>query len=96
MTSKSSRSSRSSSSRTKSSRSSSAKFIPNLTQINTAAKDLPDPEIWPEDTFLCPVMVNEKQKAVEFSRIQITRGSTRPYRWIYEGKVLIRNRDVSE
>lgn len=74
----------------------STKFIPNLTQLKEATKGLPDAELWPEDTCICPILVDEKQKTIEFTRKQITRGSTRPYRWIYEGKVLIRNRDIPE
>ncbi len=71
-----------------------SKFIPNLTQLKEATQELPDPELWPEETCVCPVMVNEKQKLLEFTRKRISRGNTRPYRWIYEGKILIRNRDI--
>ncbi len=78
------------------SRSGSTKFIPNLTQLQTATKELPNAELWPEDSFQCPVVVDEKTKVIEFIRKRITRGSSRPYRWIYEGKVLIRNRDIPE
>lgn len=74
----------------------SPKFIPNLIQLSAAAKELPDAELWPNDNFLCPVLVDKKQKTIEFKRKQVTRGSELPYRWIYEGKVLIRNRDISE
>jgi hypothetical protein len=72
------------------------KFIPNLTQLSDATKDLPDAELWPDDTYACPIEVNGGQKTIEFKRKQITRGSERPYRWIYKGKVLIRNRDIPE
>jgi hypothetical protein len=37
--------------------------------------------------------VGNKRRFIEFTRKRITRGSARPYRWIYEGKVLIRKRD---
>jgi len=72
---------------------SNSKFIPNLSQLNQATKELPDPEAWTETNYLHPLIVNEKPKAIEFTRKRVNRGSTRPYRWIYEGKVLIRNRD---
>ena len=73
-----------------------AKFIPNLTQLGDATKELPDAEIWPEATCICPIEVNGRQKTIEFTRKKVTRGSERPYRWVYEGKVLIRNRDVPD
>lgn len=92
----SSKSNHSSSSNSSKSKRKSTKFVPNLAQLNTATKELPDAELWPNDNFLCPILVDKKQKTIEFTRKQITRGSAKPYRWIYEGKVLIRNRDVPE
>ncbi|MGJ8641671.1 MAG: hypothetical protein ACSHYA_19930 [Opitutaceae bacterium] len=72
------------------------KFIPNLAQLGEASIELPDPELWPDETCRCPVKVDKKIKTIEFTRKKITRGKSRPYRWIYEGKVLIRNRDIPE
>ena len=77
----------------KSSRSS-IKFIPNLTQIEDAAKELPDPEVWPEESYTCLVEAEGKQRKIEFAIKTITRGSKKTPRWIYEGKILIRKRDV--
>lgn len=73
---------------------SSPKFMPNLTQIEDAAKELPDPEIWPEESFTCPVEVDGKRRKIEFVIKTITRGSKKTPRWVYEGKVLIRKRDA--
>ena len=70
-----------------------SKFIPNMAQLQQALKDLPDPELWSEQTCSCSILVEKKQKFIEFTRKRINRGSTRPYRWVYEGKVLIRKRD---
>lgn len=64
-----------------------------MAQLQQALKDLPDPELWSEKTCVCSVLVEKKQKLIEFTRKRINRGNTRPYRWIYEGKVLIRKRD---
>lgn len=72
----------------------STKFIPNLSQINEAAKELPDPDLWPEPSYQCPLEVNGKQRSVEFSLKPIHRGKEQAPRWIYEGKILIRKRDV--
>jgi hypothetical protein len=70
------------------------KFIPNLTQINEAAKELPDPEIWPDANYFCPLQVNGQTRQLEFSLKSIKRGDNRTARWIYEGKILIRKRDT--
>ena len=74
--------------------SASPKFLPNLTQLQEATKELPDPEEWDEDNYIHQLLVNNKRKTLEFVRKRITRGSQRPYRWVYEGKVLIRKRDI--
>ncbi len=65
-----------------------------MTQLQELLKDLPDPELWSEKTCSCSILVDKKQKFIEFTRKRINRGSSRPYRWIYEGKILIRKRDV--
>lgn len=70
------------------------KFIPNLKQINEAAKELPDPDLWPEPNYLCPVKVDGKQRSIEFTLKTINRGKEQAPRWIYEGKVLVRKRDA--
>jgi hypothetical protein len=69
------------------------KFIPNMAQLQKAIKELPDPELWAEKTCLATILIEQKQKTIEFTRKRINRGETRPYRWIYEGKILIRKRD---
>ncbi|HAV12529.1 MAG TPA: hypothetical protein DCX06_03380 [Opitutae bacterium] len=96
MNSESTRSSRRSQSSASRSKSQITRFIPNLTQLQSATKQLPDAELWPEDTCLCPIDANGKRQTIEFTRKQIKRGKERPYRWIYKGKVLIRNRDIPE
>ena len=70
-----------------------AKFIPNLTQLNEATQELPDPDIWPESSYHCPLEVDGKRRSIKFSLKSISRGKTACPRWIYEGKVLIRKRD---
>jgi hypothetical protein len=85
---------RKSSSRSANRPSSGPKFIPNLTQINEASAELPDPEIWPEASYKCPIEVDGRQRHLEFALKQISRGSELASRWIYEGKILIRKRDL--
>jgi hypothetical protein len=74
-------------------RSESSKFIPNMAQLQQAIKDLPDPELWSEMTCVISILIEKKQKLLEFTRKRINRGEHRPYRWVYEGRVLIRKRD---
>jgi hypothetical protein len=73
---------------------SSIKFIPNLKQLNDAAGELPDPDLWPEETYLCPLEVDGKQRTIEFSLKSINRGKSHAPRWTYEGRILIRKRDA--
>jgi len=70
------------------------KFLHNLTQLREAIKELPDPEEWPDESYVHTLLVNKRQKALEFIRKKINRGSTQAYRWVYEGKILIRKRDI--
>ena len=71
------------------------KFMPNLKQLNEATKELPDPDLWPEKTYCCPLEVDGKQRTIEFTLKRITRGKERTPRWVYEGKLLIRKRDAT-
>jgi hypothetical protein len=73
---------------------SSIKFIPNLTQLTEASKELPDPELWPQSSYQCPLEVDGKQRSIEFALKSISRGKKQTPRWIYEGKVLVRKRDT--
>lgn len=70
------------------------KFIPNLTQLQNAAKELPDAQTWNEDTYLYTFSEKNEQRQITFNRLSIQRGDSRIKRWIYEGKVLFRNRDA--
>ncbi len=72
------------------------KFIPNIKQLQEAIKQLPDPEEWNENSYYSAITVDEKEVAVSFARKKIQRGSKTTYRWIYENKVLIRNRDANK
>ena len=76
-------------------RKSSLKFIPNISQLQKAIKTLPDPELWPDPAYACAIMVDDETRTLEFVRKAINRGSSRAYRWIYEGKILVRKRDVA-
>jgi hypothetical protein len=70
------------------------KFIPNMSQLKEAVEQLPDPEEWSEMTYTSAVLSNGLEKPVRFKKGTVSRGSKKTYRWIYEGKVLIRKRDA--
>ena len=88
--------SQSSSSRSKSKRRSrsTTKFIPNLQQLTNAAAELPDPDLWPEKTYQCPIEIDGKQRTIDFALKSINRGKVLAPRWTYEGRILIRKRDA--
>lgn len=67
------------------------RFLPSLGQIRAASEELPDPEIWPEDEYSVPIEGSKKVHEVIFNRIKFaSRSNGRTYRWVYEGKILIR------
>ncbi|MEO0510661.1 MAG: hypothetical protein AAF065_12470 [Verrucomicrobiota bacterium] len=72
------------------------KFIPNLSQLQETAKNLPDPDKWPEERYRILIEADNKQRSVEFEKRSINRGEKKTSRWIFEGKVLIRNRDIEK
>ena len=83
-----------SSSYSKSSNSSPAsKFIPNLKQLHQAIAYLPDASNYDEDTFSTTLFIDSQAQQLTFTKKPIQRGSQLVYRWIYDGKFLIRNQD---
>lgn len=76
--------------------SSEEKFMPNLKQLREVAEQLPDPEVYVPHTFDCRLILDGAVHPIKFSKQEIQRGSRLVGRWIYEGKVLIRNRDQKQ
>lgn len=72
------------------------KFVPNMKQLHAAADQLPNPEVYAQGTYSSRIIVRDKINTVEFSKEIIQRGSRKVRRWIYNGKILIRNRDCNE
>ena len=70
-----------------------SKFIPNLKQLHQAIADLPDAFDYEEDTFATTLLIGSKVQQLIFTKKPIQRGSKLVHRWIYEGKILIRNQD---
>ena len=55
--------------------------------------NLPDASQYEEETFTATLLIGSKAQQLTFSKKPIQRGSQLVYRWIYEGKILIRNKD---
>ena len=69
------------------------KFIPNLQQLHQLIANLPDASDYEGDTFAATLLIESKTQEFTFTKKPIQRGSQLVYRWIYEGKILIRNQD---
>lgn len=72
------------------------KFIPNMKQLREAAEQLPDANTYASSQFSSRLVVDSAVHTVDFNKQKIQRGSRMVSRWIFEGKVLIRNRDQKE
>ena len=70
-----------------------SKFIPNLEQLHKAIADLPDASDYDEDTISTTLLIGSKEEQLTFYKKPIQRGSQLVHRWIYKGKILIRNQD---
>lgn len=69
------------------------KFIPNLEQLHQAISSLPDASTFEDETFSATILIDSKAKQLAFTKKPIQRGSKLVHRWVYEGKILIRNQD---
>ena len=70
-----------------------SKFIPNLKELHQAIADLPNASDYDENTFATTLLIGSKAQQLTFTKKPIQRGSQVVHRWIYEGKILIRNQD---
>lgn len=73
---------------------SSSRFLPNFSQVQEALKQLPDAQTYNGDSYDCRIVVDNQYQSIPFVKTQIRRGSRTVGRWVYEGKILIRNRDI--
>ena len=72
---------------------STSKFLPNLKQLHEAISELPDASDYKDENFTSLLSIGSKSQQITFTKKQIQRGSQLVHRWIYEGKILIRNQD---
>ena len=69
------------------------KFVPNLKQFHEAISNLPDASDYNEGTFTVDLLIDSKTQKLTFTKKPIQRGGQLVHRWIYKGKILIRNQD---
>ena len=72
------------------------RFMPNFGHIKTAIKQLPSASTHDNDTISTFIRVDNKLKEIAFIKKRIQRGSKEVFRWVYEGKFLIREQDIKQ
>ena len=70
------------------------RFLPNFGHIKIAIKQLPSATTHDNDTISTFIRVDNKLKEIAFVKKRIQRGSKEVFRWVYEGKFLIREQDI--
>ncbi len=66
------------------------KFVPHLSQVKEASKELPDAELWPEETYVAVVKGKTRTYQLTFRRIPyMSREKGKTFRWAYEGLVRV-------
>jgi len=63
------------------------RFIPSAETVIKAAEELPDAAIWKSETYQVKI---DSTRAIDFRRIKFKDSSGRGYRWIYDGKILVK------
>lgn len=69
------------------------RYIPSLGRLHLCAKELPNPNIWKEDTCQVPV---GNGRALTFRKVKFKVTGGKDFKWIYEGKVRIEANGKSE
>lgn len=72
------------------------RFMPNFGHIKTAIKQLPSASTHDNDTISTFIRVDNKLKEIAFVKKRIQRGNKEVFRWVYEGKFLIREQDIEQ
>jgi len=66
------------------------RFIPTLQQVQTASRELPLPDLWPEEQYVVAVQGRRKIHEMNFRKIAfLNKSKEKVYRWVYEGKVFV-------
>ncbi|GHC00658.1 hypothetical protein [Cerasicoccus arenae] len=75
----------------------SRRFLPTIDQIKRAAEELPDPMTYEDDECSVSIKTGGSTRELDFKRIKFSSGKgINVYRWIYEGKIMIRNSDKAD
>lgn len=74
----------------------SERFIPSITQLKTATEELPDVELWPEEEYVVPIEGRRRSYSISFRKVKYkSRAGDKTCRWMYDGKVMVRNSDLT-
>ena len=66
------------------------KFVPHVSQLEEAAKQLPDAELWPEEIYIAILEGKTRSYELTFRRIPyMSRTKKKTFRWAYEGLVRV-------
>jgi hypothetical protein len=66
------------------------RFLPHIKQIQAAAHELPDAELWPSEEYIVELKGSTNSHLITFRRtayLSRTRGKT--FKWLYEGKMWV-------
>lgn len=70
----------------------SKRFLPSLSQIERASRELPRPETVSEESLDIPLGNGAGDYKITFQRVKFaSRSSGKTVRWVYDGKVMIKN-----
>lgn len=70
----------------------SKRFLPSIEQIQRAGDKLPDPMGHDGDECTVTIETGRSTRDLHFKRVKFNSSSNVVYRWVYEGKVMIRPR----
>lgn len=75
----------------------SRRFLPTIDQVKRACGELPDAKDHPNDECIVDVKTGKSERSLSFKRLKFASGKGGSiYRWVYEGKVMIRSADIEE
>lgn len=75
----------------------SRRFLPSIDQVKRAGEELPDPMKYEGEECTVNVKSGDAERELVFKKFKFSAGGGKSiYRWVYEGKAMIRNLDGYE
>ncbi|WP_269538811.1 hypothetical protein [Cerasicoccus fimbriatus] len=75
----------------------SKRFLPSIDQIKRASEELPDADSHESEECAVSFKVGSTTRELSFKRVKFNAGEGKSiYRWVYDGKVMIRNSDIQK